>query len=105
MDFSEEDLAPAIMKKILLRAAVALLAALLLAYVGDAIQVRVRLAQGGPSSAYDTVTVVYAAGLKNSKMEVYADNPQQVTCSRTLFPQMGYSPCWYVRGHSTEMLD
>jgi hypothetical protein len=96
---------PPIVKKILVRGFWSLLAATILAYVLDAVQVRVRLAMGGPSKAYDTVTVLYAAGLKGSKYEIYSDQPDTETCARTLFPQLGYSPCWYVREHTMKMLD
>lgn len=96
---------PSIVKKIIVRAAIGLVAATLVAYIVDAIQVRVRLATGGPAKAYDTVTVLYAAGLKGSKYEIYTDQPDSETCSRTLFPQMGYSPCWYLREHAMRMLD
>lgn len=96
---------PPIVKKIIARGSLALLAAIVLAYIADAIQVRVRLAMGGPEKAYDTVTVLYAAGLKGSKYEIYGDQPDAETCARTLFPQLGYSPCWYVREHTMKMLD
>ena len=96
---------PPIVKKIIVRGSLALLAAAVLAYVIDAIQVRVRLATGGPSKVYDTVTVLYAAGLKGSKYEIYGDQPDTETCARTLFLQLGYSPCWYVREHTMKMLD
>ena len=96
---------PPIVKKIIVRGSLALLAAIVLAYIVDAIQVRVRLAMGGPAKAYDTVTVLYAAGLKDSKLEIYSGQPDVETCARTLFPQMGYSPCWYLRKHTMQMLD
>jgi hypothetical protein len=92
-------------KKIIVRGVIGLLAAALVAYVVDAVQVRVRLATGGPTKAYGTVTVLYAAGLKGSKYEIYTDQPDIETCARTLFPQMGYSPCWYLREHAMKMLD
>jgi hypothetical protein len=96
---------PPVIRKIIVRGFLGIMAALLVAYVADAIQIRVRLAIGGPSKTYDTVTVLYESGLKNSKLEVYADQPDVETCARALFPQMGYSPCWYLRGHSLKMLD
>lgn len=96
---------PPIVKKIIVRGAIGLLAAVVIAYVADAIQVRVRLATGGPANAYGTVTVLYAAGLKGSKYEIYTDQPDVETCARALFPQMGYPPCWYLREHAMRMLD
>ena len=96
---------PPIVKMIIVRGVLGLVAAVLITYLVDAIQVRIRLAVGGPAKAYDTVTVLYAAGLKGSKMEIYASEPDTETCSRTLFPQMGYSPCWYLREHTMQVLD
>ena len=98
-------MAPPIVKRILVRGFLGLIGVLLVAYVADAIQVRIRLATEGPAKVYDSVTVVYAAGLKNSKYEIYSGSPETETCSRTLFPQMGYSPCWYLRRHTMQMLD
>jgi hypothetical protein len=98
-------LAPPVVKKILLRGAIRLVAAFVVGYVVDAVQVRVRLAEGGSASAFDTVTVLYAAGLKGGKYEVYAGDPETETCSRSLFPQMGYAPCWYLRRNTMQMLD
>jgi hypothetical protein len=96
---------PPIVKKIIVRGVIGLVVAAVIAYVVDAIQVRVRLAAGGAANAYGTVTVLYAAGLKGSKYEIYTDQPDVETCTRTLFPQMGYLPCWYLRKHSMKMLD
>jgi hypothetical protein len=98
-------LAPPVVKKILVRGLVGLIATVIVAYVFDAVQMRVRLATGGPTRAYDSVTVLYAAGLKGNKYEVYADQPNSETCARSIFPQMGYSPCWYLRKHTVEMLN
>jgi hypothetical protein len=96
---------PPIIKKILVRGFLGLLGAVVVLYVVDAIQIRIRLATGGTARAYDTVTVLYAAGLKGSKMEIYTDMPQLETCARAIFPQMGYAPCWYVRQNTTQMLN
>ncbi|HTZ73758.1 MAG TPA: hypothetical protein VMB47_07550 [Candidatus Aquilonibacter sp.] len=96
---------PPIVKKILVRGFLGLLGTAVVAYVLDAIQVRIRLATGGPSRAYDTVTVLYAAGLKGGKYEIYSDQPDSETCTRSLFPQLGYQPCWYLRRQSMKMLD
>ncbi len=96
---------PPIVKKILVRGFLGLLAAVVVAYVLDAVQIRIRLATGGATRAYDTVNVVYAAGLKGGKYEIYADEPDAETCSRSLFPQMGYAPCWYLRRQTMKMLD
>jgi hypothetical protein len=79
--------------------------AALVAYVGDALLVRLRLATGGAAKAYDSVTVIPAVALKGEKYEIYTNNGTVVTCSRSLFPQLGDSPCWYVRRHQTDFLN
>lgn len=96
---------PPVVRKILVRGFLGLVATALVTYVADAIQIRIRLATGGPARAYDTVTVIYATGLKGNKYEVYADQPDTETCARALYPQMGYSPCWYLRGHTMKMIN
>ena len=88
---------PPIVRKTLLYGCAGLLAAVVVAYAVDAAQMRVRLATGGSSRAYGTVTVLYAAALKGGNYEIYGDQPEKETCSRSLFPQMGYTPCWYLR--------
>jgi hypothetical protein len=96
---------PPIIKKILVRGFLGLIGAAVVIYVLDAIQIRVRLSLGGSQKAYDTVTVLYESPMKGNKLEIYADSPETQTCARSLFPQMGYSPCWYVRSHAVQMLD
>jgi len=39
----------------------------------------------------------YAVKQKSGKLEYYFDQPQVQQCSHTLFPQMGYTPCWYLQ--------
>ena len=98
-------MAPQVVKKIFVRGFLGLVGALVVAYVIDFVQLRVRLWRGGETSAYDTVSVMYGAGLKGGKYDLYTDQPNDVTCARALFPQMGYEPCWYLREHSTEMIN
>jgi len=96
---------PPIVRKILLRGVLGLAGAVVAVYLADSAQIRVRLATGGAAETYDSVNVIYAAGLKNSKYEVYAGQPMPQTCTRSLFPQLGYTPCWYLRRHPMQMID
>jgi hypothetical protein len=91
--------------KILLRGCLGLLGAVVVAYAVDAVQVRIRLAIGGSSKACDTVTILYAAALKDGKYEIFSDRPVRESCSRSLFPQLGYAPCWYLRQRSIQVID
>lgn len=101
----EDDLAPPIVKKIFVRGALGLLGAIVVLYAIDCLQIRVRLWRAGAESAYGTVTVMYGAGLKGGKYDLYTDQPDEETCARALFPQMGYAPCWYLREHTTQMIN
>ena len=42
----------------------------------------------------------YAVGLKNGKTEMYYAEPENETCANSIFPHLGYSPCWYLRRHN-----
>lgn len=96
---------PLTAKKILVRGCLGLLGAVVLAYLLDAIQIRIRFATGGSGKAYDTVPVLYAAPLKGGNYEIYGDQPEIESCSRSLFPQMGYTPCWYLRRRPIKIID
>ncbi|HLH31135.1 MAG TPA: hypothetical protein VKY31_08025 [Terriglobia bacterium] len=54
----------------------------------------------------DTVTIkrYYAVGLKNGKTEMYYADPINQTCVNSVFPHMGYTPCWYVRRHNVKQI-
>jgi hypothetical protein len=78
------------------RAVAGLVAAVLLLYVGDAVVLRMRMPAG-----LDTIPVqpYYAIPQKDGKTEFVLADPATRTCTRSLFPQLGYNPCWYVRRH------
>ena len=73
---------------------------LALVYVGDYLALRIPIPKS--RAAYSTVTVrpYYDVGLKSGKSDLYFLDPQKQTCVNSLFPHMGYSPCWYVRKHT-----
>ena len=70
--------------------------AALLLYAGDAVVLRNRMPAG-----LDTIPVqpYYAIPQKDGKTEFVLADPDTRTCTRSLFPQFGYKPCWYVRRH------
>ena len=69
-------------------------------YAGDYAALRIPIPKG--RAAYDTITVrpYYDVGLKSGKSDLYFLEPQKQTCVNSLFPQMGFPPCWYVRKHT-----
>jgi len=73
-----------------------------IAYGADSLYVRVRMSHPTPADPFETIKAlrVLAIPEKNGKTsyELDAQNPEQtVTCVHSLFPHMGYSPCWYVK--------
>jgi hypothetical protein len=86
----------------MLASAIALLAIL---YAADYAGVRLRAAYPRLGNAYDSVQMVrlYAIPLKNGSTEYELDALQPkvtLTCVRSLFPHLGYKPCWYLRRNS-----
>lgn len=81
------------------RVAAGLLTALLVLYIGDYSVVRVRAMHPAPGSPFEDVTLnrLIAISEKGQKTEYVQADPQTVTCVHSIFPHMGYSPCWYVK--------
>jgi hypothetical protein len=87
------------------RTLVLLLALAALVYVLDYARVRLRVAFPKLGPALDSVQMdrLYAIALKNGRTEYELDAQQPevtVTCVRSLFPHLGYNPCWYLRRNS-----
>ena len=71
-----------------------------LVYVGDYLALRIPIPKS--RATYGTVTVrpYYDVGLKSGRSDLYFLDPQQRTCVNSIFPHMGFSPCWYLRTHT-----
>jgi hypothetical protein len=46
----------------------------------------------------------YAVRLKNGRIEYSLGDSYTQTCVRSLFPQLGYTPCWYLSRHTKETI-
>jgi len=90
----------AVLRDALIAAAIALCTLFIALYAGDYVALRYRMARGGPSSVLSTVTILYAAPIKGDKVSVFSGQPETQTCVRSIFPQLTYAPCWYVRRHA-----
>lgn len=93
------------MRKAFLTAGIALCALLVVLYAGDYAVLRIRVARHGPNSVLSTVTIFYAAPLNGGKVSVFYDQPETQPCTRSLFPQLGYAPCWYFERHTVRVVD
>jgi hypothetical protein len=58
--------------------------------------------EGSPTSKF-TVSHFVSAPLKNNKEEIDYTGSEEVPCSITLYPQGGYTPCWWLRGHTNQV--
>jgi len=78
-----------------------LLVTVLLAYTGDWGILHLRIAHG---TAFRTLQVdqFLATPLKGNKAEYDYMGSQPVTCSRSLFPQAGNPPCWWLARHTSQ---
>jgi hypothetical protein len=72
------------------------LVALGILYLGDSLSLRLRIPARDTFSSV-TVHTYYAVKLKNGKTEYDYAGDHDVSCSNSLFPQMGSKPCWYAR--------
>lgn len=91
-------------KKIALTLMFVLIAVAALSYAVDYLVWRYRLASG--HNPYGTLTVqfYYAIQEKNGKTEYDFQPPQRETCTNSLFPHAGYSPCWYELKHKEKAI-
>ncbi|MGO9591143.1 MAG: hypothetical protein ACLP3K_13990 [Candidatus Acidiferrales bacterium] len=93
------------MRNVRLSTAIALCILLIALYAGDYAVLRIRIARHGVNSVLSTVTTFYAAPLNGGKVSVFYDQPQIRPCTRSFFPQLGYSPCWYLERHTVRVVD
>jgi hypothetical protein len=86
--------------KLVKRIALVIAGLLALVYVGDYASVRMPIPKR--RAPYSTVIVrpYYDVGLKSGKSDFYFLDPQKQTCVNSLFPHLGYKPCWYLRKHT-----
>lgn len=90
---------------ILQRVLIGILLVLALAYVADYLLVRYKMARPKAGDAFGTVKMerLLAIPQKDGKTEYEFDvqHPEVTTpCVHSLFPHMGYSPCWYLQRNS-----
>lgn len=74
-------------------------------FVVDWAVLRVRIL--GNWQPYGSVTVrhYYAVAQKNNKVQFIFDPPQPWTCVHSLYPHVGYFPCWYLSHHPEQRTD
>jgi hypothetical protein len=77
---------------------------LVILYIGDYVVLRLRMSNGSGLGEM-TVHRYYAVQLKSGKIDFLPADPQQQTCTQSLFPHMGDPPCWYLAQHTDQRID
>jgi hypothetical protein len=92
-------------KRFVVRTLVLVIAAAVVLYAGDYIQLRYRIARN--LSPFGTVTVERFDAIKekNNRTEFVFEEPEKQTCAHSLFPHGGYAPCWYASRHTEKRTD
>jgi hypothetical protein len=86
---------------LLKRIAIVVVALLIIWYIGDFISLKIRRV---PLSTVQ-ISTLYAVAQKDGKTEYEAGDPETQTCVNSMFPHMGYNPCWYVKRHKTKQVN
>jgi hypothetical protein len=88
-----------------IRAAVVSLAVLVLAYLVDAVWVRIRVATHHDPTRTVDVTLTLTVPQKNGRLGLFPGGVETRSCVRALFPQLGLPPCWYLERHTEQRVD
>jgi hypothetical protein len=71
-------------------------------YAADYLSVRFRIPPGRETMGTVSVQTTYAVKQKDGKTEYYFSPPEDRPCVNSIFPHMGYPPCWYLRRRSKQ---
>ena len=77
----------------------------LLTYAGDYFWVQYRISRHLDPFSTVTIQPYYAIHQKSGKTEYDFAAPESQLCVRSLFPHLGYSPCWYLTRHTEKRID
>ena len=83
----------------ILRAPLIALLALAALYAGDYLSARFRIPGNRQTLATVQVQTLYATPQKDGRVESWVGDTDSETCIRSLFPHLGYTPCWYLARH------
>jgi hypothetical protein len=89
------------LKRLLKRVGIGAAALLIIWYVGDYLSLKIR------NTSLSTVQIskLYAVPQKDGKTSYEPGEIETQTCVNSMFPHMGYSPCWYLKRHRTQQVN
>ena len=74
-------------------------------YLGEFVSIRYRIPGSREPLGTVQVTKLYAVAQKDGKTSYEAGEPETQTCVNSIFPHLGYSPCWYVERHKVQQVN
>jgi hypothetical protein len=83
------------------RIAILVVISVCIAYLADLVAVKLR---HDPLSLVQ-INKIYAVPQKGGKTAFDAGEPEPETCVNSIFPHLGYSPCWYVNRHRNQQVN
>jgi hypothetical protein len=78
--------------------AIGLILTAVLVYAVDYVSIHVPIPPGRAQFGTLQIRPFYAVKLKNGTTEYMYQDAQTETCTHSLFPQLGHSPCWREAG-------
>jgi hypothetical protein len=93
------------MSKLFVRTVGSLLLLGSVTYAADYSRVRYQISRHLDPFSTITVQPYYAIHQKNGRTEYDFAPPEFQLCVRSLFPHMGYTPCWYLKRHTEKRID
>jgi hypothetical protein len=91
--------------KRILRAAQLTLLALAALYAGDYVSARFRLPGNRQTLGSVDVQTLWAIRQKDGRIDYELGGTETQTCLRSLFPHLGYTPCWYLTRHKKQLIE
>jgi hypothetical protein len=74
-------------------------------YGGDYLSARYRIPGNRQTLGSVEVQTFYAVRQKDGRIEYVVGDSDTQTCVRSLFPQLGYTPCWYLSRHAIRRIE
>jgi hypothetical protein len=74
-------------------------------YAGDYVSARYRIPNNRKSLGSVQVSTLYAVRQKSGRIEYSVGDTATEPCVRSLFPHLGYVPCWYLSSHATKRIE
>ena len=74
-------------------------------YAGDYLSARYGIPGNRQTLGSVPVETLYAVRQKSGRIEYMLGDTETQTCVRSLFPHLGYTPCWYLSGHARKRVE